>query len=325
MPLQEDLLSTYFKFRLNDNLRGDLEQYFRDFFNINFNNIDNVEFPTFEESLGILELAIEKEETYGPNNPLNKLRKLRNYLVLSMGIAIENCNLNGNNSHNRLIKKLFRRGHFVQDEYGFINFNYDILLDKALIKILDKGIYVDYGINFTNEKIAKGSFEKWESPIDKKNVNYLKPHGSFNWMCCPTCNSIYITGGGDRKSGFFKTGYLHKIEHCLKEESELYCVIEPPSYFKKYRNIYLQLIWNKAYDLLSEADKIIFIGYSFPEADIWFKYLLKRSCYRKQKNIIVINPLPENELKSKYERLLGEVTYHPVTFFEFSKDHLSFL
>ena len=84
----DDLLSTYFKFWLNDNLRGVIEQYSRAFFNINFNIIDNLKFPTFEETLGILELAIEKEETFGPNNPLIKLRKLRNYLVLSMGIAI---------------------------------------------------------------------------------------------------------------------------------------------------------------------------------------------------------------------------------------------
>ena len=93
LPIQEDLLSTYSKFLLNDNLRGVLEQYSRDFLNINFNNIDNVKFPTFKETLGILDLAIEKEETFGPNNPLIKLRKLRNYLVISMGIAIENYNL----------------------------------------------------------------------------------------------------------------------------------------------------------------------------------------------------------------------------------------
>lgn len=325
LPLQDKLLLTYFQSKLDDSLRGDLEQYFKDFFNIDFRNLDNAQFPTFEEALGILELAIQKDEIYSPNYSLERLRKLRDYLILSMGIAIENSPLNENNSHDRLIRRLFRKGHFNQGEYSFISFNYDILLDKALMNALSKNIYVDYGIEFTNEnpQYAQYPFDKWDSPKNKQNVTFLKLHGSFNWMCCPKCNSIYITG--DKKSGFFKTGYLHKIEHCLKDESALNCVIEPPSYFKKYQNIYIQNIWKKAFDVFSDADKIIFLGYSLPEADIQFKYLLKRSCFNTRKKIIVINPSPEDKLKSKYERLLGKVNYQSIKLIDFVNNHLKYL
>lgn len=56
------------------------------------------------------------------------------------------------------MNKLFHRGHFVEDEYSFINFNYDIVLDKALMPLLSKNIYLDYGINFKNEKEDYGVF-----------------------------------------------------------------------------------------------------------------------------------------------------------------------
>ena len=62
-----------------------------------------------------------------------------------------------------------------------------------------------------------------------------------------------------------------------------------------------------------------------PEADIWFKYLLKRSCYNKQKQFIVINPKPEEKLKPVYERLLGTVKYYPVKFKDFVGNHKPYL
>ena len=41
-------------------------------------------------------------------------------------------------------------------------------------------------------------------------------------------------------------------------------------------NFYLQEIWRKAENALKQAKRIFFCGYSFPDADIHIKYLLKR-------------------------------------------------
>lgn len=318
LPSQEKLLETYFKYTGINDLNKKLIPYFRDFFNVNIDN-KNVLYPSFEEALGILELAIDKEESYDRAYSFEELREIRKFLVLSIGIAIEKSPMVRKHCYNNLIKKLFKENDFVQDRFGFISFNYDILFDKALMEIVDRDIFIDYGFEFTNEKIAKPPFGKWESPKGKKNINYLKPHGSFNWMCCPKCNSIYLTGeeAGTEKGKFFQTGILNDIEECLIDKTELYNVIEPPSLFKKYRNIYIQIIWNRAYHLLSKANKIIFIGYSMPEADIWFKYLLKRSCFNSKKEFVVINPSEEKELKPRYERLLGNVEFFNINFSKF--------
>ena len=214
---------------------------------------------------------------------------------------------NANNTHERLMQALFLESSFHQDEYGFISFNYDLLLDKALMNILEKDIYVDYGITFANETIFNPPFAHWESP-GERCIRYLKPHGSFNWMHCPTCNSMYITGV--KESRIFSTGYLHTVEHCLKDKTELSYVMHPPSlYFKTHRNIYVQLVWKHTYDLLADADKVYFIGYALKDADVWMKYNLKKSQVQKSKDFIVVNPQPASQLHEKFERLLGDVTY----------------
>ena len=41
-------------------------------------------------------------------------------------------------------------------------------------------------------------------------------------------------------------------------------------------NYYLQKIWHRAENVLKQAKRIFFCGYSFPDADIHVKYLLKR-------------------------------------------------
>ena len=41
-------------------------------------------------------------------------------------------------------------------------------------------------------------------------------------------------------------------------------------------NVFLSTVWNKSERALRESDILVFCGYSFPEADMHIKYLLKR-------------------------------------------------
>lgn len=51
----------------------------------------------------------------------------------------------------------------------------------------------------------------------------------------------------------------------------------PLTFFKVMSNSYLQQIWKRAEDELRQAGRIVFCGYSFRDADIHIKYLLKRA------------------------------------------------
>jgi hypothetical protein len=56
-------------------------------------------------------------------------------------------------------------------------------------------------------------------------------------------------------------------------------------------NYYLQQIWHQVEEILRGAKKIYFCGYSFPDADIHVKYLIKRAEMFKGDpfEIIIIN------------------------------------
>ncbi|MDQ2085925.1 hypothetical protein RBH29_05665 [Herbivorax sp. ANBcel31] len=88
----------------------------------------------------------------------------------------------------------------------------------------------------------------------------------------------------------------------------------PPTYFKMMSNPFLIQIWNKAEYELRESEKIVFCGYSMPDADIHIKYLLKRGILNRRitkPKIIIVNNHDskkdeiKNEEELRYRRLFG--------------------
>ncbi|MBU4317648.1 MAG: SIR2 family protein [Proteobacteria bacterium] len=316
LPTQEELLKGYFSNNPQDNFSVALNGYFKDFFGIVNTMSTNNKWPTFEEALAMVEIAMDKEHSFGPVYTTNKLKEIRDGLIISMGRAIENCQTETETIHKKFLGKLFWKGHYCKDEYSFVSFNYDILLDAALMEMLRHDIYSDYGIQFANSKdhFDSSSFNKWKPPGDK-SVLILKPHGSLNWMQCASCDAIAISGNA--KGQIFKTGLLHTIERCPNDNSPMQFVIEPPSYFKRYKNFYLQTTWIKLNEALAAADKIVFIGYSMPDADVMIKYAFKRACFNQNKNILVVNP--DETVKGRYERVLGQITFHKMGFADLLK------
>lgn len=75
------------------------------------------------------------------------------------------------------------------------------------------------------------------------------------------------------------------MSHCIKKlnivEDDKKPILEPflitPTFTKVFDNTHIQMIWHNAHVELSEADKIVFIGYSFPEADYHFRTLLRKA------------------------------------------------
>jgi hypothetical protein len=70
--------------------------------------------------------------------------------------------------------------------------------------------------------------------------------------------------------------------HCSDKESENKAPkLEPffitPTYLKVFDNAHIQMIWHNAHTELAEADKIVFVGYSLPEADYHLRTLMKRA------------------------------------------------
>jgi hypothetical protein len=100
-------------------------------------------------------------------------------------------------------------------------------------------------------------------------------------------------------------------------------------------NVFLGQVWNKAEVNLRDADQIIFCGYSFPDADMHIKYLLKRIETNRQAGrnlrITVINNHPGKQIsqseleKERYSRFFkSEVDFTDASFQDFASSPQKF-
>ena len=118
---------------------------------------------------------------------------------------------------------------------------------------------------------------------------------------------------------------------CIECGGKLEPVIIPMTFFKEMNNPFIQQVYNKADEVLRSSDTIYFCGYSFPDADLHIKYLLKRAeTFRgKTPDIYIINEHPgkticerDDEI-TRYKRFFktkSKVNYTKETFEEFCTD-----
>jgi len=141
-----------------------------------------------------------------------------------------------------------------------ITFNYDLVLDRALQRC---GFKISY----------------FEPPTGAFGL--YKLHGSINWGYCTKCQDLVLTD--------FEPVYKSA---CPKCNSNLRPLLIPPSWDKGVREKQIQEVWRQALDMLRTAKRIYIIGYSFPETDQYFRYLLyvglKENEYLEK--IMIINP-----------------------------------
>ena len=336
LPIQNELFSSYFKWILPKHPNSPMNRKLRDFFKEVFyidvlnDNIDEIDFPTFEEVLGILDMADQRRESfknfstdkYNINN--GSISLLRQYLILLTANSINNASKESNKYHQLLLKKKKKKNQLLNTT--FISVNYDIHIDNTISKLYDKKkmrVMLDYGIDFANFDHKSSS---WQRPVGD-TIKLYKIHGSLNWLYCPVCSSITLT---PYEGGVMRILNNQNEAKCLNCKEYTVPIIVPPTYFKNMSNLYLSTVWNKAETALRDADLIIFCGYSFPEADIHIKYMLKRvqtSRNNKPLKIMVVNN-HKNKLLSalkkeekRYKRFLGnDVIFTNASFQEFAEN-----
>lgn len=331
-PLQGELFSEYFNMRkikkessvidgldescnsMDFRVEKKIRSFFSDFFGIKDN--DDV-YPTFEEALGMLDLAISRKEYFYNNNrcfnfdslEMGYYESYRLALVFSMAEVIDyKLSMSTDKFHNQLIKNNKKRGDL--NSTTFVSTNYDILIDNAILKNYCE---IDYGFN---------------DDTNGDRIKLLKLHGSLNWLYCPVCKQIEVTGF--EKGAVWLLNSLRKAQ-CKKCASLSEAVIVPPTFFKDYTNSYLSSVWDQVDKQFSVADNIVFCGYSFPDADIYIKYLLKRGevLSKKNLNIYIVNNFegkPQDLCKEELNKYLrffkykDNVKYTSMSFQDFVSD-----
>jgi hypothetical protein len=214
------------------------------------------------------------------------------------------------------LANLKRNQQTPKDIFSIISLNWDIIFDNALnsqvrkkIDSLKDGV-VDYCCYVTSynkyENILPGLLAKGRN---KYNIKLLKLHGSMNWLQCQRCQRLFIAF--DEKIAIEEYFSKPKCRLCEKNFSnERNCFSDAtlinqllmPTFLKDINNVQLKLIWQNAGIELSEANKIVFMGYSFPEADYELRQLLSKFVRHSAKIEVVLKYRPRSKKQDSPEK-----------------------
>ena len=232
--------------------------------------------------------SIEKTEAY--------LRVISKCIIYMFAYKLSTIS-SQNNIVNQFIDVAIEKMEQGED-FTLITTNWDTLLERAVLE--NKKYQVDYGC-YNFETSSK------EQDLVDERIKIYKLHGSLNWLICPQCGRLYIDRSKDIALNIYNPDYI-----CKKCAREGY-LINPipmllmPTYIKDINNFYLKEVWHNAYIEISNADRIVFIGYSLPEADFEFKYLLKRAI-RNGTKIDVVLTSSSDPIKIKQDFLSHKYT-----------------
>jgi len=177
-------------------------------------------------------------------------------------------NSDENNTYKVMLEKILNNN----EDHGYINFNYDTLLDKAIKDA--------YGVNFS-------------SLDDYFNIDYIKPHGSVNWLMSNRVDEDQIAFHGnffeqtryDMASNKMLTGEpipyenirvidpkdpnidLHHIQAIIQSlfgSRFFYPLVFIPLTSKLYNSVadFNNRIISKGNEIMGKATEVYLIGYS---------------------------------------------------------------
>lgn len=160
-----------------------------------------------------------------------------------------------------------------------ISFNYDLIVENAL-----KNLSIPY----------KYGIEPKESTSE--DIQLLKLHGSINWGLRTKSASYEVY---NTYSDLLSSGQSPQIV--------------PPTWRKIFTGQLTQ-VWDKSLNALEKATRIIVIGFSMPETDSHFKYLMASGLQKNVslREILFINPDKET-VASRARTLFGDsyIVGHP--------------
>ncbi|HYF92109.1 MAG TPA: hypothetical protein VD969_07665 [Symbiobacteriaceae bacterium] len=239
--------------------------------------------PAVDEVISLVDWSLQNNEGLGHLYDLPRLyqvrRDLEHLLCTTLAAALADRPPGAApGPHHRFARRLAQRS----GRYALISLNYDTLLDGALA---EAGLAPDYGLGG-----APGG-----GPL------LAKLHGSLNWALCPACSHIELGGG----------------PACVRcENPRLHGLIISPTWLKSYRGAHLQQVWDQALACLRQAERIVFVGYSMPPADIPIYHLLQRGLLagpvgHRRPAIHVINHAGHEEaVMARFARLFGpDITF----------------
>ncbi len=149
------------------------------------------------------------------------------------------------------------------------------------------------------------------------NIKIIHLHGTTDWMYCPCCGNMYSP------PSHLKTNLLNKklmnsatCKNCRdtikndKDKTKLIPFLIMPTYLKDLSNPHIKDIWRNAAVEIREAERLVIIGYSLPQADFLIRNLLTKNIGENTEIFVVLKHFNaiKREIRIDYDNKLSHVS-----------------
>lgn len=238
---------------------------------------------------------------YSPQRMAEMHNKLKMCIIYAMSFSIATvCDESDYTCFSQYLLSQRLLSSQKEDNLSVITMNWDDIFERSLYKLCEsynkkttkkqQKVYPDlcfynYDYHFKPDHIpsvhikAKGN----------KNIKILKMHGSLAWLECPRCGRIFTDFKDEIAYEEFGNTYCRFCTNDadIGDLPILRSLIITPTFMKSLDNLNIKNIWHNAYIDVNEADHLVFIGYSFPDADFEMRCLLKKAV-KSTANITVV-------------------------------------
>lgn len=228
--------------------------------------------------------------------------------------------VNDGSSHNEydnLLKLILssKRGNCL------ISFNYDLLLDRALVDAShNQSFSWNYGLPF---KAGIINFNSYREEITSPTILLLKLHGSLNWCECLNCGSLRLYFFNTYEN-IFKTTWP-PCKACSSSSGFRPVLIAPAQ--RKHVPRPLKRAWKLAENYLQATQRIVVVGYSFSPFDqdarkLFLKSLIVPNLFKANCPKLVIvdrNEVTRHSIRSLFECSVNQDMEEYSSFGEFCK------
>ncbi len=185
--------------------------------------------------------------------------------------------------------------------------NWDTLAERVLLE--QRKWYPTDGYGFEVAILSGPVWCEQQQLRDTSTVKVLKLHGSTGWFRRTTSGELYL-----RHEHYLQHFDLpgHPLIHDSKcppsgHGPDLNPVVVLPSYLKQLEDEKLQAIWDQAASALYSSDRIEFVGYSLPAADVAIRALLNpvRKRLADAKCSVTAVVANDAQAEERWKRFLG--------------------
>jgi len=322
VPLQADIIPRILMDTDPQLIKSQISKRIKRFLAYNFCRGDK--YPSLEEVFGFIDFFVSLDMSLSKQWGTDKLRCLKSDLIKVIHYLISK---NTNRSDNFIL--FWKTIKELNQEVGVITTNYDTLIEEAFDSIYPICL-LDYCVDLINYRYPESliPFDWWVDPkkpveifdgIIPTRIRLIKLHGSLNWKYCNCCGQVALTPWQHQinlKTDSYESFLDSQTTECPLDHNKLASLIQAPTHYKSFHNYIFSKLYDEATYLLRSASQLVFIGYSFPAADVHIRALIRQS-YKENGRIIVVNKSRAKDLRHRYESLAQNIEYYAMPFERF--------